>query len=175
MAEEEGEAEDQVGLRPYCSQNLTHQGSHFCGKPQWEGCCLLLTEICRQGTVAIFHFMVTFGTSYFLLLVLFWGCSSQTKQVLTDFLFLHITHITLITYQTSPTFSHSHYPELLFFCMTLHVVMSLSSLFLLMSNILLPVTLICSVFSLQPSAYNCNPDLFWFPTLSPSLPFFQLH
>lgn len=112
MAEEEGEAEDEVGLRPYCSQNLTHQGSHFCGKPQWEGCCLLLTEICREGTVAIFNFMVTFGTSYFLLLVLFWGCSSQTKQVLTDFLFLHIT---LITYQTSPTFSHSHYPELLFF------------------------------------------------------------
>lgn len=53
-----------------------------------------------------------------------------------------------------------------FSCMSLHVLMSLSSLFLLMSSILFPVTFICSVFSLQLSAYNCNSDLFWFPSLS---------
>lgn len=55
--------------------------------------------------------------------------------------------------------------------------MSLSSLFLLMSNILFLSTMICSVFPLQLSAYNCNPDLFWFPTLSlPLFTFlFQLH
>lgn len=72
MAEEEGEAEDAVGLRPYYSQNLTHRCSHFCEKPQWEGGCLLLTEILRERKVAIFNFMITFGSSYFLLLVLFW-------------------------------------------------------------------------------------------------------
>lgn len=66
----------------------------------------------------------------------------------------------------SPTFSHSHYPELHFFCMSLHVLMSLSSLFLLMSNTLFPVTLISSVFPLQLSVYNSNHDLFWFPSLS---------
>lgn len=61
----------------------------------------------------------------------------------------------------SLTVLSSLYSELPFIS-SLHILMSLSSLLLLMSNILFPVTLICSVFPLQLSAHNSNRDLFWF-------------
>lgn len=104
----------------------------------------------------------------------FFSADVHLKQSKCDWFSLFPHYFNLFPNLSSPTFFHSHYPELLL-CMNLHVLMSLSSLFLLMSNILFPATLICSVFPLQLSVYNCNPDLFWFPSLSLFTFFFQLH
>lgn len=84
MAEE---AEDEVGLRPYffskfnsSVQSLLWEASvgGQLPPPRWNY---------KEKTMAIFYFMIAFGTSYFLLLVFFWWGSSQTKQIWLIFSF----------------------------------------------------------------------------------------
>lgn len=95
------------------------------------------------------------------------------KASLTDFLFFQITLITLANL-SSCAFFHSHYPELLFLrespCFDVSLLpIPVDEQYFISCHLDL-------LFLLQLSAYNCNPDLFWFSTLSlPLYLFFQLH